>query len=110
MTFRIRLYDIHDVEPCLKSAEFSPNNLNYLCQDDRSEEFPILSELDPWYPMQYISSEMPQLISELEKVKSTLQDSQEISHVEKIISMCKECELNRNYIIVFSPFDISPES
>jgi hypothetical protein len=109
MTFHIRLYEIDDTGAHLKCDEYNPKNRDYLCQDENGD-FPLLSDVDPYYPMKYDFANMPQLIPELEKVKLTLADPQDIRHVEKIINLCKECELHENYMIVFSAFDLSSET
>jgi hypothetical protein len=104
MTFYIQLVKIREESKKLMKQVSSYQNLDYLCQEDEVS-FPLLSQVDPYYPMDFRPGNMQDLIIELEQVKLTVQDSSEIVHINEIISMCKECMLHKNSAIVFNPFN-----
>ena len=104
MTFHIQYVDISNEKRRLILETYSPSNFDYLCQED-NKKFPLLSEVDPYYAVDFRPGNMDNLIIELEKIKLTIEGLQEVSHVEKIISMCENCKSRKSSTIVFNPFN-----
>jgi hypothetical protein len=107
MTFYIQFVEIDSKPMVLKKQAYSSENIEYLCQDD-DMKFPLLSQVDPYYPLDFYPGNMNDLIEELQQVKLTVENLNEISHIDEIISMCRECKLHQNTAIIFNPFSPIP--
>jgi hypothetical protein len=100
---QIQHVNIEENKKFLISKSWEHNNYSYLCQENE-DDFPLLSQICPCYPLEYGKIDMAQLINELGKVKITVETNDELVHIEQIILMCLECCKNKNSVIIFNPF------
>jgi len=80
-----------------------PNNREYLLQPLDAQSFPILSEVSDCDNELITSEHMPQLIGELKKLKTTVNETQK-HQIDEIIRLARICEINKDYFLIFTPF------
>ena len=81
------------------------NDLYLILEGDSIDvEYPQLYELTDYDIEIYLPEHMKQLIKDLIKLKATLTDASEISHVDEIIGLCCQCQQNNKGQIMFDPF------
>ncbi|MEW4370077.1 hypothetical protein [Paenibacillus kandeliae] len=79
-------------------------NENYLPQDDQ-QEFKMLGDLATCTYDVFGSSNMNNLISELEMLKERLTDFEKIDHIDEIIQLAKKCKKIPLSRLIFTPFE-----
>ena len=70
------------------------DNHLYLMQGDsyHDEQFPLLCQIEPDDPTAFGPEDMDQFIKELNMVKQTLSDPENLAHIDEIIAMAQECK------------------
>ncbi|MNJ49420.1 hypothetical protein D3C77_446480 [compost metagenome] len=81
---------------------FDEGNVKYLQQDE--DKFEMLGELSTCSYDVYTSKDMDMLILELVRLKEMLLYSNEIKHIEEIISLAEKCKSIENSRLIFTPF------
>lgn len=78
-------------------------NEEYLSQDDAS--FTFLSLLSVASCDVFKCSDMPELIHELERIRSCRSNIEEIKHIDMIIKLASRCHSSPGSTLVFTPFE-----
>lgn len=87
----------------LARAEEPTNGSYLITQQVNDMRYPLLSQLDNCSYTVFDSSDMEQLINELELLKPNLTQEQN-THVDQIIYLAHKCQDNMGYYLVFTPF------
>ena len=80
------------------------NNRDYLLRYTDNPDYKILSEISNYDNEIIIQDNAPELIGELEAVKSNLETDQ-ISHIDEIIRLARIAREHKRYALVFAPFE-----
>lgn len=81
---------------------FEEGNVKYLQQNE--DKFEMLGELSTCSYDVYSSKDMDMLILELVRLKEMPLDSNEIKHIEEIISLADKCKNKENIRLIITPF------
>ncbi|RUT46790.1 hypothetical protein EJP82_11215 [Paenibacillus anaericanus] len=81
---------------------FEEGNVKYLQQNE--DKFEMLGELSTCSYDVYSSKDMDMLILELVRLKEMPLDSNEIKHIEEIISLADKCKNIENIRLIITPF------
>lgn len=79
-------------------------NDSYLAWEVDDPAYKLLSQIDNCSYTCFAPEDMPQVIVELKKLKSTL-SPKESEHVSQIISLANRCLTELNTTLTFTPFD-----
>ena len=78
---------------------------DYLSKEEKEDtlSYPLLSEISSVDICVFSSKDMPNLIKELEILKTSSRNSQ-CGHIDEIIELARVCEQNTECILGFTPF------
>ena len=82
---------------------FKLDNHLYLMQGDTyyDENFPLLCQIEPDDPTYFDYDNMDQLIKELNAIRGTLSDPENLHHIDEIIMMAEECKQSHHKVMIF---------
>lgn len=102
----IILHDQHHKEVA-RAAQLG--NEKYLITEQVDDpRYPLLEQLDDCSYTVFGTADMPQVISELEAMKSALA-LQQSAQVDEIIALARECQRNEGYTLIFTAFGAFPD-
>ncbi|MBA4124428.1 MAG: hypothetical protein H0X72_18450 [Acidobacteria bacterium] len=80
------------------------DNREYLLKYTDNPAYNILSEISNYDHEIVLSEDTPELIAELESIKTDLMAKQ-ISHVDEIIRLARIAQKHKGYALIITPFD-----
>ncbi|SIO13526.1 hypothetical protein SAMN05444166_2639 [Singulisphaera sp. GP187] len=86
----------------------APGNEEYLCQDDPS--FPLLFQFSTSSYDCFAATDMPELIRELKRLQSILNDELSIKCIDYVVELAGMCHSLPGSTLTFTPFEDVMES
>lgn len=80
------------------------NNMYLISKDIDDPHYPCLSQLDTVSYTVFGSSDMEELIKELDSLKPSLISVGQMDHVNDIIRLARKCQANEGFTLTFTPF------